>query len=291
MISAQRGIAMKSAKVRKRVLHGFRFLVLCLLAVLMIVPLLWMFTMSLKANETIFMLPPEILPREWNWQNYPIAIEKMGFLRSFAITITISFASVIGQILSCTLVGYAISRIRFPGRKFWFYAIIGSMMLPSMISTIPIFILFGQKLKWVNTFWPLILPAFLGAPFYTFLLRQNFMSIPKSFDEAARIDGANHLVILYRILLPMVKPAIMVIVIMAFQASWNDYLNPMLYLHKKELWTLSIGIKQFASSYAVSWNHFMAADILYIAPIIILFILLQRYFMSGLGSLNSVALK
>ena len=279
-----------SVKQRNAFYLTLRFVVLCLFAVLMVTPLLWMITMALKANDTIFMMPPEILPREFNWGNFPTAMEKMGFFNAFGVTMFITLMSTIGQLLSCLLVGYAIARIRFPGRKLWFYLIIGSMMLPGMIGTIPIFMLFS-KLKWINTFWPLIVPAYLGAPFYTFLLRQNFMSIPRSFDEAARIDGAGHLTILMRVLAPMVKPAMMVIIIMAVQGSWNDYLNPLLYLHKKEIWSLSIAIKQFSSSYAVSWNYFMAADLLYILPILIVFLLLQRYFMSGLGSLNSAALK
>lgn len=290
MIRSQTSGFLKSVKQRNTFFLTLRFAVLCLFAVLMVTPLLWMITMALKANDTIFMMPPDILPKEFNWGNFPTAIEKMGFFDAFGVTMFITVLSTIGQLISCLLVGYAIARIRFPGRKLWFYLIIGSMMLPGMIGTIPTFMLFS-KLKWINTFWPLIVPAYLGAPFYTFLLRQNFMSIPRSFDEAARIDGAGHLTILMRVLAPMVKPAMMVIIIMAVQGSWNDYLNPLLYLHKKEIWTLSIAIKQFSSSYAVSWNYFMAADLLYILPILIVFLLLQRYFMSGLGSLNTAALK
>jgi len=279
-----------SAKRHNAIYLSLRYIVLCAFATTMLLPLIWMFTMSLKNNDTIFMLPPDIFPKEFVWNNYPIAINQMKFFQSFINTIRITIFAVIGQLLSCTLVSYAIARIRFPGRKIWFYAIVGSMMLPGMIGTIPIFMFFSN-LGWVNTFWPMIVPAYLGAPFYTFLLRQNFMGIPRSFDEAARIDGANHPSILFRILLPMVKPALMVITIMAFQSSWNDYLSPLLYLHKQELWTLSIAIRQFSGMYAVSWNLFMAADLLYIAPIIIVFLLLQRYFMSGLGSLNQAALK
>jgi multiple sugar transport system permease protein len=256
----------------------------------MVIPLIWMLTMSLKANDTIFIVPPDILPKEFNWKNFPIAIERMAFFRSFMNTLFITVMCVIGQVISCTLVSYAIARIKFPGRKIWFYGIIASMMLPGMIGTIPVFMFFS-KLRWINTFLPLIVPAFLGAPFYTFLLRQNFMGISRSFDEAAFIDGASHLTILVRILVPMIQPALMVIVIMSVQGCWNDYLNPLLYLHKQELWTLSIAIKTFTGQYATSWNLFMAADLLYMLPILIVFMLLQRYFMSGLGSLNSTALK
>lgn len=291
-MQAVKGKARKpvSAKLQKNLWLILRYGVLILFAVTMIVPLVWMLTMSLKQNDTIFVYPPDIFPKEFNWSNFPAAMKQMNFFAALGNTLFITAMCVIGQLISCTLVGYAISRIRFPGRKLWFYLIVGSMMLPGMIGTIPTFMLFS-KLKWIDTFLPLIIPAFLGAPFYTFLLRQNFMGIPKSFDEAARIDGAGHFTILYKILLPMVKPAMMVIVIMAMQGSWNDYLGPLLYLHDKSLWTLSIAIKQFSSQYAVTWNLFMAGDLLYILPILIVFLLLQKYFMSGLGSLNSAALK
>jgi multiple sugar transport system permease protein len=279
-----------SMKRHNRLMLALRYLFLSVFAVSMIVPLVWMFTMSLKANDTIFVVPPDILPKEFNWSNYPIAIKQMDFFRAFLNTVIITVSCVIGQVISCTLVSYGISRIRFPGRKIWFYAIIASMMLPGMIGIIPVFMLFSS-FGWVNTFLPLIVPAFLGAPFYTFLLRQTFMGVSRSYDEAARIDGAGHLTILFRVLVPMIKPAIMVIVIMATQASWNDYLNPLLYLHKKELWTLSIAIKAFTGQYSTSWNLFLAADFIYLLPILIVFIVLQRYFMSGLGSLNSTALK
>lgn len=279
-----------SMKRRNRIALALRYLILMVFAVTMVIPLIWMFTMSLKANDTIYMIPPDILPKEFNWGNFPIAIKQMNFFQAFANTMLVTVLCVIGQILSCTLVSYAIARIKFPGRKVWFYGIIASMMLPGMIGTIPVFMFFSS-LGWVNTILPLVVPAFLGAPFYTFLLRQTFMGVSRSFDEAARIDGAGHLTILFRILVPMIKPALMVIVIMATQASWNDYLNPLLYLHKQDLWTLSIAIKAFTGQYSTSWNLFMAADFLYLLPILIVFIALQRYFMSGLGSLNSTALK
>jgi len=279
-----------SQKRRNTTALGLRYVFLAFFAVSMVLPLVWMITVSLKANDTIFVVPPDIFPKEFNWGNFSIAVEKMNFLRSFFNTLFITLMCVIGQVLSCTLVSYGIARIKFPGRKVWFYGIIASMMLPGMIGTIPMFMLYA-KLNWINTFLPLIVPAFLGSPFYTFLLRQTFMGISRSFDEAAFIDGASHLNILFNILVPMIKPALMVIVIMATQASWNDYLHPLLYLHKENLWTLSIGIKAFIGQYATSWNLFMAADLLYMLPILILFMFLQRYFMSGLGSLNSTALK
>jgi multiple sugar transport system permease protein len=256
----------------------------------MVIPLVWMITVSLKANDTIFIIPPDIFPKEFNWQNFPIAVKEMKFLQSSLNTLFITVMCVIGQLISCTLVGYGIARIRFPGRKIWFYGIIASMMLPGMIGTIPMFMLYS-KLKWINSFLPLIVPAFLGAPFYTFLLRQTFMGVSRSFDEAAFIDGASHLTVLFRILVPMIKPALMVIVIMVMQGTWNDYLGPLLYLHKESLWTLAIAIKTFTGQYATSWNLFMAADLLYMLPILVVFLALQRYFMGGLGSLNSAALK
>ena len=164
------------------------------------------------------------------------------------------------------------------------------MMLPPLVGLIPLFRLY-TALGWYNTWYPLIIPNFFGSPFYIFLVRQFLMTIPSSFDEAAKIVGANHMQVLYKVLIPMIKPAITVIVIMQLQASWNDYLNPLVYIYDDDKWTLSLAVAQYIGEYAVEWNKFMAADIVYMLPMIILFFAAQRYFMKGLGSLNFSGLK
>jgi multiple sugar transport system permease protein len=268
----------------------FRYVLLTLFAVSMFLPLFWMLTMSLKGEDTVFMNPPEWIPREFHFDNYARAIDYMHFGRVFINSACITLMCALGAVVSNLIVGYAIARLKFPGRKVWFYLIIGSMMLPSFVGLIPVFKLFSS-LGMYNTWLPLILPAFLGSPFFVFLLRQFFLGIPMSYDESAKIDGASHLQILFRILAPMIKPAIIVIVIMQVQASWSDYLNPLIWLPDEAKWTIPLAIQSFTGSYATQWNYFMAADMLYMLPILVLFLFAQKYFMQGLGSLNNAGLK
>jgi multiple sugar transport system permease protein len=267
-----------------------RYILLLIFAASMFLPLFWMITMSLKSADTVHMNPPEWIPREFHWENYLRAIDYMKFGRVFLNSVILAVSTTVGAVISNLLVGYAIARLRFPGRKVWFYLTIGSMMLPSFVGLIPVFKFFNL-LGMYNTWWPLIVPAFLGSPFYIFLLRQFFLSISMSFDESAKIDGATHLQILFRILAPMIKPAIIVIVIMQVQASWSDYLNPLIWLPDEAKWTIPLALQSFTGSYATQWNYFMAADILYMAPILVLFLVAQKYFMQGLGSLNNAGLK
>ena len=214
----------------------------------------------------------------------------MKFWPRFANTIFITIMCVIGQVISCSLVGYGLARIKFPGRKIWFYLFVSSMMLPAMVGLIPVYRLW-TGLGLLNTYWPLIIPAFLGSPFYTFLIRQFLMGVPKAFDEAAKIDGAGHLRILFQIILPIIKPAIITIVIMQFQASWNEYLSPLIYLIDGEKWTLSLAVASYSTLYAVEWNKFMATDLIYMLPSLLLFFCAQKYFMQGLGSLTTAGIK
>lgn len=268
----------------------FRYIILCIFAVTMIFPVFWMLTVSVKANDVVFQTPPQWFPTEFVWSNYAKAWEFMKFGQAFLNTTFIAVMCVIGQVASNLCVGYALARLKFPGRKLIFMLIVASMMLPGMIGLIPVFRFF-TKLGMYNTYWPLIIPAFLGNPFYTFMLRQFFLGIPKSFDESAKIDGANHMQILFHILLPMVKPAIIVIMIMTMQGAWGEFLGPLIYLADDWKFPLSIAIKSFTGSYATSWNFFMAGNVMYLLPMLILFIFAQKYFMEGLGSLNNAGLK
>lgn len=267
-----------------------RYVILCIFAVTMLFPVFWMLTVSVKANDVVFVTPPQWFPREFAWGNYGKAFEYMNFARSFLNTTFIAVMCVIGQVMSNLCVGYALARLKFPGRKLIFILIVASMMLPGMIGLIPVFRFF-TKLGMYNTFLPLIIPAFLGNPFYTFMLRQFFLGIPKSFDESAKIDGATHMQVLFYILLPMVKPAIIVIMIMTMQGAWGDFLNPLIYLADESKFTLALAIKSFTGSYATSWNYFMAGNVMYLLPMLLLFIFAQKYFMEGLGSLNNAGLK
>lgn len=280
-------------KKNKAILHTtFRYILILLFCIPMIFPLLWMLTTALKDNQAVFSMPPKWIPEVFMWQNFSIGLQQIQFWDRFVNTTIIAVLCTIGNVLSCMSVGYAISRIKFPGRKIWFYCIVGSMMIPGMVTLIPVF-KFWTAVGAYGTWWPMIIPAFLGAPFQTFLVRQYLSTIPRSYDEAATIDGANRFQVLWQIIIPMCKPLIATIAIQAFQAAWNDYLNPLLYVTQKQpLWTLSLAIGRMSSStYGTEWNLLMAADLVYMLPIVILFFVCQDYFMQGLGSMNNAGVK
>lgn len=215
---------------------------------------------------------------------------EINFWQVFRNSVIISSVVTVGEVTSSILVGYGISRIRFPGRKLWFYLFIGSMMLPGMVGMIPMFHLYAS-LGWYNTWYPMLVPSFFGNPFFIFLARQYFSTISSSYDEAAKIDGANHFQILTRVIIPMSRPMIVTMIIFAFQGSWNNYLTPLIYLVNPKLWTLSVAMASYIGSYATSWNLFMAADLIYMAPMVLIFFVAQKYFMQGLGTLNASGLK
>ncbi|HBM79877.1 MAG TPA: ABC transporter permease, partial [Clostridiaceae bacterium] len=211
----------RSFKKRSLSSKIIRYIVLIIFAIPMVLPLLWMLSTALKNNNSVFAIPPEWIPKEFQISNFATGLIQIDFWSRFSNTMIIAVLCVVGQILSSLSVGYAISRIRFPGRKLWFYLIIGSMMLPGMVSLIPVFHIYSS-IGLYNTWWPLIIPAFLGNPFYTFLTRQFMSTIPYSYDEAAKMDGASHLQVLTKVLVPMCKPLIATMAVMAFQGAWND---------------------------------------------------------------------
>lgn len=251
-----------------------------------------MLTTALKDNSAIFAMPPQWIPKVFHWENFTIGLQQIEFWKRFGNTVFISVIVCFGQVCSCMSVGYALARLRFPGKKLWFYLIIGSMMIPGMVTVIPVFRLWAAC-GFYGTWWPMIIPAFLGAPFQTFLAKQFMSGLPKSYDEAARMDGASRLQVLLKVIGPMCKPLIAVIAIQSFQGAWNDYLTPLLYvISKPDKWTLSLAVGRMTSStYGTQWNLFMAADVVYMLPILILFFFCQKYFMEGLGSLNSSGVK
>ncbi len=266
------------------------YIVTLLLCVTMLFPLFWVITTALKGNNDIYKVPPEFIPREFHWENFPKSWEAINFGRLLINTLIITLLNVVGQVGSSMLVGYALARIRFPGRKIWFYLFIGSMMLPGIVTLIPLFRLY-LNLNWYDSWLPLWVPAFFGNPFFIFLARQYYLSIPYDLDESAKLEGAGHFAIFTRIMIPLTTPVWITMAILAFQASWNDYLNPLIYLQSQENWTLSLGVATFKSSFAgvsnSQWNLYMAATLLYMLPAILVFFLAQRYFMAGLGSLSS----
>ncbi|MGJ6979753.1 carbohydrate ABC transporter permease [Aestuariimicrobium soli] len=260
----------------------------CLLGATMLLPLVWMLSISLKSDANIQALPPTFFPSEFQWSNYVTGPTQIHFGRLLGNTMIITVLSTIGSVISSMLVAYGLARIEFPGRRLWFGLIAFSVFVPGVIGLIPLQRLYIQ-LGLLDTYVPLILPAFLASPIFVYLARQYNLSIPKYLDESAMLDGAGHWHIFTRIMLPLTRPAWITIAIMAFQFSWNDYLTPLIYLQSSEKYTLAIGMASFIGDHAgdSAYNYYMATNMLYMLPPLALFFLAQRYFMEGLGSLGT----
>lgn len=265
------------------------YLLCVVLSVSMLLPLVWMVSIALKSGADVNKLPPQFLPHEFRFSNFVDGPRSVNFYRLLLNTAVITVLSTIGSVVSSMLVGYGLARIRFRGRKFWFYAFTASMFLPPMVGLIPLQHLWID-LGLIDTWVPLILPAFLGSPVFVFLARQYFLSIPFSLDEAAKIDGASHLRIFWSIMVPLTRPVWMTMAVLSFQLAWNDYLNPLVYLQTPSRFTLSMGMAGFVSDTAggstSQYNLFMATNLLYMLPPLLLFFFAQRYFMQGIGALG-----
>ncbi|WP_410784742.1 carbohydrate ABC transporter permease [Kribbella sp. C-35] len=270
------------------------YVVALFICAVMVVPLLWMITIGLKSRTAVFDIPPKLLPHEWTWSNFINGPKAIHFPKLLLNSFVITGLSVIGGVMTAMMAGYALARLRFPGRKTWFYLFVGSMLLPGVVGLIPLFQMY-KSIGWYDTWLPLIVPAFLGGnPLFIFLARQYFLAIPYSIDEAAKIDGAGHLRIFVSVMLPLTRPAWLTMAILAFQASWNDYLNPLVYLYSSGKWPLSVGMASFISPFAgktPDWSYYMATNLLYMLPPLIIFFAAQRYFIQGLGALGSTTQK
>jgi len=250
-------------------------------ALLFLIPFLWMISSSLKPNYQIFEVPPRWIPNPPRWENYSEALTILPFGRYVVNTALITLLTIIGHLLSCTIIAYAFARLRAPGRDAIFVVMLATMMLPYPVTMVPLYVLF-QRLGWINTIYPLVVPAFLGSPFYIFLLRQFFKTIPRDYEDAAYMDGANLLQILFRIMLPLAAPALATVAIFSFQAAWNDFLAPLIYLQKPDLYTVTLGLQFFRSTYTTNWAYLMAASLVTTLPVVVIFFLAQRYFVEGI---------
>ncbi|NLA58346.1 MAG: carbohydrate ABC transporter permease [Firmicutes bacterium] len=257
-------------------------LLLIFFSALFALPLFWLISTSLKPNSEIFIFPPRWFPSEAFWGHYRTAIEFIPFFRYLFNTLYICALSVIGSVVSCSLVAYGFSRIEWPERDALFMVLIATMMIPFAVTMIPLFIIFN-RLRWINTFRPLIVPTYFAPAFYVFLLRQFFLTIPLELSDAARIDGASEFYIYLRIILPLAKPALAVVALFQFIGSWNDFLGPLIYLRSTEKYTLALGLQQFRSALLTEWGGLMAASTLVTLPIIVLFFFTQRTFIQGIS--------
>lgn len=252
--------------------------ILSSVSIFILFPAAWMISTSLKSDAQVAF--PNWIPDPIVWKNYYKAWTSMPFTRYTVNTTLYALVVVVADLISNSMVAYGFARLRFPGREFLFGVLLATMMIPGMVTMIPQYVLFA-KLKWVGTYLPLTVPHFFAGAFFTFLLRQFFMGIPQELSEAARIDGANDLWIWWRVILPLSRPALATVAIFSFEGAWNNYIGPVLYLSDNKLYTLQVGLALFKSTSDTQWQHLMAASLVVMIPIIVLFSAFQRYFVEG----------
>jgi len=258
-----------------------RHIILIMVGIFFVLPLVWMVSTSLKSNRQIFIFPPQWIPNPVIWRNYPDVFDYAPFLLYFKNTMIIEVACILGTLLSSSLVAYGFSRLNAPGKDFLFILMLSTMMLPYQVWMIPLYVLF-TKIGWVNTFYPLTIPAFFGNALYIFLLRQFFLTIPKELEDAARLDGCSYFRIYWQIMLPLTKPALATVVIFTFMGVWNDFLGPLLYLQDPEKYTLAIGLQVFLTQHGADWGLLMAASTMIVIPVIVTFFFTQKQFIQGI---------
>jgi ABC-type glycerol-3-phosphate transport system permease component len=254
--------------------------------VLVMIPFFWMLSTSLKPEWEAFQIPPAWLPEEPLWQNYHDAVFKyFNFFQYGLNTLIVTLGVLVGRVLSASLVAFGFARVRFVGRSFLFMLVLSTLMVPHQVTIIPLYILF-KELGWLNTFLPLIVPAwFGGSAFSIFLLRQFIMTVNPELDDAARIDGCGWLGIYARIVMPLIKPALAAVAIFSFLGSWNDFFNPLIFLRSNDLFTLAIGLHFYTNSASAATRpvitHVMAGATLIMIPPLLLFFFAQRFFIQG----------
>jgi len=251
----------------------------------MLFPIAFMMTTALKTSGSVFILPIKWLPGvefDPQWNNFSVALEFMQWRVVYGNTMIIAVGNMLGDTLSACLVAYGFSRFRATGRDFLFTLVLATLMIPYQVRLVPEYLGFA-KLGMVDTFWPLMLPAWFGSAFNIFLLRQFFMSIPIEMDEAAKIDGAGPFRILAQVLVPQIRPALAAVAIGSFTFNYSDFLRPLIYLNQPGHRTAAIALSGFTAAYGgTPFNLLMAASLAMLVPILVLFFVAQRYFIQGI---------
>ncbi|RLD06422.1 MAG: carbohydrate ABC transporter permease [Chloroflexi bacterium] len=274
-----------SKKHRQWIGNGFTYLGMTLLAFIFMIPIFWMFSTSLKSRWEIFIWPPQWIPETPHWENYVEVFTRYPMGRFMLNSGFLVIINIIGEFISVPLIAYGFARLRFPGKNFLFMVMLGTMMIPGHVKLIPLFTIYN-RLGLLDTYWPLILPAFFGNPFFIFLMTQYIRTIPRDLDEAARMDGAGTWTILYKIIMPLCKPPLTIILVYTFWWTWNEFLHPLIYLNDFDSFPVQLGLAFFKGRYSVEWNLFMAATLVSIIPILILYFFLQKHLIGGIASVG-----
>ncbi|SDK00896.1 carbohydrate ABC transporter permease [Sediminibacillus albus] len=274
---------MSSAKPRYFIYH----IVVGGFAVLLLYPVIWLLVSSFKESEDIFVTAGSLIPNPFTTLNYAQGWEGFGgynfgiFIKNTVIFVVWMLA---GHLISCSLIAFGFARLNFFGRGFWFAIMLVTLMLPYEVVMIPQYIIFSH-LGWLNSLKPLVVPAFFGHPFFIFLLVQFIRTIPRELDEAATIDGANTFQIFYKVILPLIVPALATTAIFTFYWTWDNLLGPVLYLNSPEKYTVSMALNMFLSNETVSnWGAMFAMSIVTLVPVFVIFFIFQRYVVEGIST-------
>lgn len=257
------------------------FSVACVGAIIFVLPFIWMFLSAIKTEATLFTTPPQWLPSVVVWENFIKSFTVLPFSIYYRNTIIITASTMIGDVFTAALVAYGFARFRFKGKNFLFILVLSTIMLPPQVTIIPRFILF-RWFHWIDTFIPLILPAYLGgSALYIFLLRQFFITIPREIDDAAKIDGLGYFQIFTRIILPLSKSSLAIIAIFSFLYNWNDFWQPLIFLNSEQNYTIALGLYSLQGHFFSTISLLMAAAVISMLPCLILFFVAQKYFIQG----------
>ena len=273
---------MRKKKLKKlKIGHIFIYLFLSVMSIAMIFPLYWMLRGAFMESPLDVMDVTKFFPNKFDFGNFVEAFSSAPFDRYLMNTLYLVVVNVTGVLLSSSLVAFGFSRIKFRYRELFFGAMMATMMIPGTVLQIP------QFVGWVNvgaydTMIPLTLPAWFGSVTYVFMLRQFFMTLPKEYDEAARIDGASYFRIYWQIILPLSKPALLTVGVFTFMGVWNDFFGPLIYLPDEQNWTLALGLSNFMGQYASDWHLLMAASSVLVIPMIVIYFFAQRSFIEGI---------
>ncbi|MBM3188896.1 MAG: carbohydrate ABC transporter permease [Chloroflexi bacterium] len=270
----------RAARSRRIAGRGALLVLMIALAVAFLVPLVWLASTSLKTSGQVFIQPIEWIPNPPQWDNYPEVFRRLQFGRFIVNTLYVTVMGTVGSVLSSLMVAFGLAKIRWPGRDLLFALLVGTMMLPGIVTMIPVFIMFKQ-IGWVGTFYPLWVPSWFGSAFYIFLVRQYMLTLPNELNEAARIDGANNFAILWRVIVPLCGPAIASVAIFSFLAHYNNFMGPLIYLSDNNMYTIPLGLLWFQGRFGNFWHLVMAASMISVAPVIALFFFAQSYFVQG----------